>query len=256
MTLATVSTVDRTQMREVRGLAREIKFVVTPAIAHEIREWARATLAADLYGHGPHGDEYRTTSLYFDTPDFDVFHRQGSFGRAKYRVRRYGLDDVVFLERKMRTKAMLAKRRTNMPLHDLLRVECPIGERWSGSWFAERIAARNLGPVCQVSYSRTARVGMTNDGPIRLTLDEQLSALDAVGFAFRHERGRTVVERAIILEMKYRSTVPVIFRELVEAFRLTPRPVSKYRLSLAALRNLDLTQTGHPGIAELQLACA
>ncbi len=65
---------------------------------------------------GPFGDEYRTTSVYYDTPAYDVFHRRGSFGRSKYRIRRYGDEQTVFLERKLRQPAVLAKRRTSLSL--------------------------------------------------------------------------------------------------------------------------------------------
>ncbi len=63
---------------------------------------------------------------------YDVFHRRGSFGRSKYRIRRYGDEDAFFLERKMRQPAVLAKRRTRLPLVALERltaqVATPIGQ--------------------------------------------------------------------------------------------------------------------------------
>ena len=76
--------------REVRTFATEIKFVVDSDLAGRIREWARAQLAPDPHGAGAAKDEYLTTSVYFDTEQLDVFHRRGSFGRSKYRIRRYG----------------------------------------------------------------------------------------------------------------------------------------------------------------------
>ena len=85
--------------RETRGLASEIKFLVDPGTGSRIRDWARARLQPDPYGEGPFGDEYRTTSLYFDTPEFDVFRRRGSYGRSKYRIRRYDGEAGAFLER-------------------------------------------------------------------------------------------------------------------------------------------------------------
>ena len=103
-------------IREVRSQAREVKFVVEADMAGLIRQWARTHLDPDPHGGGPFGDEYQTTSVYFDTDAFDVFHRRGSFGRSKYRIRRYGDEETVFLERKMRQPAVLAKRRTILSL--------------------------------------------------------------------------------------------------------------------------------------------
>src|SRR5262245_25997000 len=105
-------------LRETRSYAREIKFLIDASLAAEIQEWMRTNLEADENGTGPFADQYSTSSLYFETPQFDVFHRRGSFGRSKYRIRRYGLADAMFLERKFRTDRLLAKRRTAVPLTD------------------------------------------------------------------------------------------------------------------------------------------
>src|SRR5688572_28698767 len=98
--------------RENREFASEMKFLVSPALAEQIRGWARAQLSPDPYAGGEAGDSYPITSLYFDTEKFDVFHRRGSYGRSKLRVRRYGQGAVVFLERKLKTRGLLTKRRS------------------------------------------------------------------------------------------------------------------------------------------------
>jgi hypothetical protein len=43
-----------------------------------------------------------------------------------------------------------------------------------------------------------------------------------------------------ILELKYRSHVPAVFKRLIEDFRLRPHAVSKYRFGQAALRGLPV----------------
>ena len=105
-----------THTQEVRWRASEIKFVVDADTGERIRSWARSFLEPDPHGAGAFGDEYRTSTLYFDTAEGDVFHQRGSFGRAKYRIRRYGRSDVIFLERKLRQPGLLVKRRTEAPL--------------------------------------------------------------------------------------------------------------------------------------------
>src|SRR5918995_3557948 len=96
-----------TSTRETRAAASEIKFLIDPALAPHILQWAREHLEADPHGTGPFGDEYDIATIYFDTPEHDVFQRRGSFGRAKYRVRRYNESTVVFLERKLRKPRLL-----------------------------------------------------------------------------------------------------------------------------------------------------
>lgn len=222
--------------REARALACEVKFLVDPERARQIRDWARTCLDPDPHGSGAHADEYRITSLYFDTTDFDVFNRQGSFGRAKYRIRRYANSNVVFLERKMRTSAFLTKRRTNIAIEDL---EClnedDAREGWSGRWFHRRLLARRLQPTCQVSYTRMARLGMTDLGPIRLTLDDHLRTDRRGTLEFGGSTGAPVLQRQLILELKFRVAMPAAFKRLVEEFVLNPQPVSKYRFSMMAL---------------------
>ncbi len=91
---------------EERLGAREFKFLVTPACAAEIRAWAVERLSPD--SHAGSNGTYRVTSLYFDTAALDVFHRRGSYGRAKYRVRRYDEGPWVYVERKMRTECLVS----------------------------------------------------------------------------------------------------------------------------------------------------
>jgi hypothetical protein len=220
--------------REARGLASEIKFVVDPALGHEIRRWARAHLEPDPHGAGPFGDEYQTTTIYFDTPGLDVLQRHGSYGRAKYRVRRYDAGDVVFLERKLRRPSLLVKRRTKVPIDELARVTSSAAD-WSGSWFGKRLAARRLAPVCQVRYARTARGTLTDGGAARLTIDDATSAAAIEGAAFTDAAGVPFLDRQLIVELKFRTSLPSVFTRLIEEFRMVPRAASKYRLSMAAL---------------------
>jgi hypothetical protein len=237
--------------REIRPHALEVKFVVSSALAGGIRQWARTHLDPDPHGVGPFQDQYQTSSIYFDNGDADVFHRRGSFGRSKYRIRRYSSESVVFLERKMRRPTVLAKRRTCMPLATLDRLATnDAGTGWAGDWFHRRIVVRRLQPVCQVSYSRTARLIVRNGEPVRLTLDADLSAQAAGGFAFSNGEGIPVLPGQVVLELKYRGVFPAIFRRLVEEFALAPRAASKYRLGLAAVTGIELVPTLAGGDAE------
>lgn len=221
---------------ETREAAREVKFLVAPDLAASMLDWARARLPADPHGGGDAGDEYATTTVYFDTPALAVYHRQGSYRRSKYRVRRYGASDVAFLERKLRTARLLNKRRTIVPLDDLHRAgERPIDPLWAGAWFAQRLDARHLTPVCQVAYRRHALVQAAPWGQARLTFDAEIVAQPARGLRFDPQSGVPVSPDVTIVEMKYRVQVPAVFKALVEIFSLRPCAVSKYRRSIEAL---------------------
>jgi hypothetical protein len=224
------------QARQPREYAFEVRFVIDPALGERLRDWTRAHLTADPHGSGPAGDEYAISSLYFETPDYDVFRRQGSFGRSKYRIRRYNEGDVVFLERKLRTSTLLTKRRARIAPGDLARLSAPgPSPRWSGTWFHRRIAVRRLRPVCQVTCQRTARVGVGEHGPFRVTFDQQVSVLPVSQVAFAAAPGTPLLRRGFILELKYRVTPPPLMTQLVEEFAFSPKRVSKYRLGVLAL---------------------
>ncbi len=222
--------------REARAFASEIKFVVDPDLGERVREWARTHLQADPYGTGPHGDEYRIASLYFDTADFDVFHRRGSFGRAKYRIRRYTDSDFVFLERKLRKPGIVVKRRTKTPLDVLVNLKQPEPDGdWPGHWFHRRLLARGLGPACQLSYHRMARGTLVNGASARLTLDDSVSVAPIEEAHFNGDAGTAILDGQLILEMKFRGYLPAVFKRLIEEFKLAPQTASKYRFGMTAL---------------------
>ena len=222
--------------RETRSFAREIKFLIPAEMGLQIQDWARTNLQPDPCGIGDSGDQYATTSLYYETPGFDVFHQKESYGRAKYRIRRYGFDNYIFLERKFRTDRLLAKRRTSVPLETLDRLGEPVADpAWPGFWFHRRILKRGLKPLVQVSYDRIARLGSAPLGPIRLTIDTNLRVLPLPDRAFLPGVGLPLIEGKSILELKYVQDMPVIFKQLVERYAIGPGRVSKYRLGLGAL---------------------
>ena len=222
--------------RETRPFASEIKFVLPAALGEQIRDWARQNLEPDPYGSGQFNDWYHTASLYFDTANGHVFHRRGSFGRSKYRVRRYGEAEFVFVERKLRKPGVLVKRRTIVALDSIERLSEPVSDPdWPGEWFHRRLLLRQIRPVCELSYARVARFARTAEGPARLTLDEDVRAV-AVGHPrFSGQVGTPVVPGHMILELKYRYRAPAIFKRLVEEFSLEPQRASKYRLGITAL---------------------
>jgi len=222
--------------RESRVHAAEIKFRVGAAAADQIRQWARAHMQADPHGSGPFGDQYETATVYFDTDDLDVFYQRGSFGRAKFRIRRYAEADVVFLERKLRRPGMLVKRRTPVPVAAL---EELTGVNGSGAadarWFARRLRARGLGPVCRLSYGRTARSLPGDPAAPRLTVDAVIRASGVDDIRFDGEAGVPVLGDDQVLELKFRGAVPAIFKRLMSDLVLRPETLSKYRAGVSVL---------------------
>jgi VTC domain len=222
--------------RETRDFARETKFLVSAGTIEDVKAWARANLGADPHGTGEFGDHYATTSLYFDTANHDVYHRNSSHARGKFRIRRYGLLDFIFLERKFRTDRLLAKRRTTVPVEELQKLAADEPDpTWKGYWFHRRVLMRGLQPKIQMSYHRIARVTQTPTGLLRVTFDTNLRVLPMPDRAFLPGVGLPLLEDKIIIEVKYRVELPPMIKLMAETFGLQIERVSKYRLGLGAL---------------------
>jgi hypothetical protein len=230
--------------RETRDWAREVKFLVDAKLRDEIVAWSRENLGPDGNGSGDHKDEYSTTSLYFETPEFDVYRRKKSYGRAKFRARRYGMMDIVFLERKFRTERLLSKRRTTVPVAEVQKLADPVPDKtWPAYWFHRRILLRRLQPLTQMSYDRVARIGQAQYGPVRMTIDQNLRVLPMPDRAFIPGVGLPLIEDKCIVEVKFRVELPAMFRQLTERFQLAPMSVSKYRIGLKVLDYAPQTKT-------------
>ena len=222
--------------RETRDYAREVKFVLDASKRDAVVAWSRKNLLPDGHGAGAFADEYMTTSLYFETPEFHVYRRHASYGRSKFRVRRYGSSNIVFLERKFRTERLLAKRRTTVPLGDLERLAADVPDRsWEGFWFQRRVLLRRLKPFIQMSYDRVARVGVSPTGPVRMTIDTNLRVLPMPDRALIPSVGFPLLEDKCIIEVKYRRQLPVVFLDMIQEFKIERQKVSKYRVGLSAL---------------------
>jgi len=214
--------------------AFEVKFLLTESEAIEAEERLRTRLGPD-----PHADAtgaYRVTSVYFDTPAWDVFRRSDKYRRRKYRVRRYGSAPTVFLERKSKTQQRVRKRRTALSLAELPALSNGVAADWAGAWFARQIAARGLQPVCRISYQRIAFVGTNHEGPIRVTFDRTAHGGPADGLAPESVvDGQALLDGEVIAEFKFLASMPALFKDVIEGLRLGPRPVSKYRRCIEAV---------------------
>lgn len=217
----------------------EVKFLVHRELASELLQSLREELPADPHCQPELGDAYQITSLYLDTPELRLFHRTGSGLSRKFRIRRYGQETTLYLEQKTKQQALVRKRRVAVGPENLEQLRAPPAD-WNGGWFAERLHRRDLHPQCQLAYVRTARMLQTENGPIRFTIDQQLHAQRTNLFALSEgTQGPELLGDQRIVELKFRETMPAIFRELVSKFGLLPASISKYRLAMARLLAAD-----------------
>jgi hypothetical protein len=223
-------------VRYVNRFTSETKFLVPASLGEELRAWGRLKLGPDPHGGGPHHDQYGVVSIYFDTDGHDVYQRHGSYGRSKYRIRHYENDKAAFLERKLRTRLFLSKRRTRVPLEAMSTLRLDVSDpAHPGFWFFRRVVVRRLHPVCQIRYSRTARMAETPEGHVRMTLDAGISTVPTRTTTFSTAPGKPLAEGLMVLELKYAGVFPRVLKDMVDQFGLRPHPASKYRFAVHAL---------------------
>lgn len=214
-------------------MVHETKFLIPLEKAPAILDWARRHMDADPHGNGEHRDEYLVQSIYLDTAEWHVFRKLGSYGRAKYRIRRYSDENWLFLERKMKRSGIVRKRRSTISLQEL-----PVfKDHINGFWYDRRLTARQLKPTCYIQYDRVARQKKTNDGLLRLTVDRALHFNTDVTPWFWPERGgQPVLHDKAILELKYPQelALPALAKQLIAEFNLSPAAASKYRTAIRA----------------------
>lgn len=227
------------------GRAFELKFLLNAAQAGWIERWALEHLLPDA--HGEQG-RYNVTSLYCDTAGLDVFHRSPGFKRSKYRLRRYGIDERIYLERKTKRGDRVRKKRFEVRHDELHLLAAPIApEQWSGRWFLERIHRRGLQPTCHIAYQRQAFFGMAGEHPIRLTLDRHLLGVPARDWHVpTAPQGLDLLPEGVLLELKFHLHMPTLFQELLPHLPEQPAHVSKYRrcVELCGLARQNLGRTG------------
>lgn len=211
-----------------------MKFPVPADRVERVLAWIRGRWQPDPHGTGEAGDVYLVKSLYFDTPAFDVFHRRGSFGRAKFRVRRYGECPDLFLERKLKREGVVRKRRVAVDPREIERLLVEAnGAVWEGAWFHHRLALRGLRPVVMMNYRRVARWGEVPEGRVRVTLDRELRAVVAGGIQVPEViQGADLLGGGAVLEIKFPTSLPAEVRVFLEETGLSANGFSKYRLGV------------------------
>jgi len=209
--------------------AYEMKFSISTDEVEPLKAWAAEHMQLDP--HADPVDGYEITSLYYDTPDFAVFHRKPGYDVHKYRLRRYGRDDAIELERKSKKDGRIWKSRDTMALGDLNRPS----EHWPVGWFPRDLSEHQFRPVCVATYRRLAFLGDSETGGIRLTFDTSAfgRATDRLDLEPVHV-GLPLVTDGVIVEFKYLNSLPSLFRNAISSFRLKSTGVSKFRRCLRA----------------------
>jgi hypothetical protein len=215
--------------------AFEVKFLLDEEQAREVEQRLGSLLSLDPHADPQRDNAYRLTTLYCDTPAWNVYRREGRFRLFKCRLRRYGESDKVYLERKSKQRTIVRKKRSTIPLADLARLGRPANGPWDGRWYHHQLLRNDLSPVCLIEYQRVAYFGRGADGPLRLTFDRQIRGSVMRDWSFDHAaQVHDLLSGFVVCEFKFRDRLPALFKTVMHDLQLTPQGVSKYRRCLEA----------------------
>lgn len=253
--------------------AYELKCVVSEEIADRLEQLLGSTLQLDPYVVAADHGHYTITTLSTDTPEWDCFHRVSGYAKRKYRVRRYGGESIVYLERKSRRGSRVCKQRNTVHLNDLSRLDlvlpgqlrnaethCEVcsdhsvetESKWDGDQFRSEVSARRLVPVCLMTYQRRAWFGHSENGTIRWTLDRHLRGCrrDRWNLNADADLQPIIGENQVICEFKFRGAMPLLFKSAIQELQLSPGGFSKFRHCVSALYGLTIDGKTNPVVQD------
>jgi hypothetical protein len=216
--------------------AREMKLLVDETQAREIESRLSPQLSLDPHADPAQGNSYHLSTLYCDTPGLDVLHRRGRYRLFKFRLRRYGDSDKIFLERKSKRGTQVRKRRALVDMADLSYFgQSSPPDTWAGAWYHRQVARNRFAPTCLIEYERVAYFGVSRTGPIRLTFDRNIRGTLRSDWSFDAPASSVrLMPGMVVCELKFRAALPAMFKSVLESMRLVPRGASKYRGCLNA----------------------
>jgi hypothetical protein len=223
----------------------ECKYLVTPSVASDIRQFISPFMVPDTYDVGGHG--YPICSLYLDTLDLHLYRQTvaGEKNRFKLRVRSYSDDPStpVFLEVKRRVNDVVLKRRTKLARTEVSALVCDGDSAWTDARtrdvvadlesFAGHVSVAAARPFLRVKYVRQAYQSIGGD-PLRVTLDTNVQwcpTLDAK-LSMGGEGWIPTSLPGPILEIKFTERYPAWIGEMIRVFGLHRQSVPKYVLSV------------------------
>lgn len=218
----------------------------------------RAALSTYLQ-HDPHArdrphHQYTVHSVYFDTPQWSMYHQkdQGVAFRDKVRVRAYNDRHPAastFLEIKRKYQQPTRKFRHHIPFAQLPATllanhATTAAAPFAGcprdlSRFLYQLRSRQLLPLLLINYEREAFLGVHDpDNQLRVTFDTRVRAraFPALGELFSDEGMQACVSSYAILEVKFNRSFPGWLSPLLGRWGLRRQAISKYALCVEALR--------------------
>jgi hypothetical protein len=199
----------------------------------------------DFASKMPNG-EYTVRSIYFDSPNMEMYHSKNDHlaHRMKVRIRSYNLESpsaTTFLEIKRKYEGPILKNRAKMPFEAVLRIFkgesidnfLPITNKADNvRRFFYQVHSKHLQPIVNVIYEREPYLSNVLDpeNDLRITLDKNLRsvAFPLVNELYQEKNIRSAMDSQHILEVKFNKFCPNWLKPILSEMNLQKAPASKY----------------------------
>jgi hypothetical protein len=228
----------------------EAKYLIDENKACAVGEFIQPFVSADA-----HGREYLVGTTYLDSPDLRLYRGsvQGEKNRFKLRVRSYRANGNghVYLEIKRRLDQIIMKERVSIQtdhadeylLAPITPEVGPVSENAKDVLALHNFCSLRdclmAVPRVDITYDREAYMSGFGEN-VRITFDRNIKCLPVSTYAEIREFAETpqvpVVTNSVVLEIKFTDRCPSWVGKIIQRFDLQRRSVSKYVMSVDALK--------------------
>ena len=227
----------------------EYKYLVPNFQLPELRRMVLPFVGPDKFAARQPGCQYTVRSIYFDTPNFEMYHtkRDHQAHRMKVRLRGYNLggdDASVFFEIKRKYEGPIVKNRATLAFSTVQKmfagasVEAFLpelnGKADNVRRFFYQMYSRRLQSVVNVIYEREAYLSKVNDpdNDMRLTFDKNLRSVPfpTINELYSERDLQYPIAGHFILEVKFNRYCPAWIKPVLATLNLQKAPASKYVL--------------------------
>lgn len=223
----------------------ELKYRLTYFQYLKVRNAIRPYMVMDTYTRRAPASRYLVRSLYFDTNDYQAYEQKmsGDCDRVKFRLRTYEIKDIetnpVRVELKLRQGNRMVKKsafvsaeeyryfmqnRHWRDFHDPVAIE-----------FERQTLTKGLSPVILIEYEREGYQTRLSSG-LRITFDHAVRSAHAKSLFPEHPFFHSLMPKSVILEIKFKNSLPAWLSGLVRSQGLKVIANSKYTQGLQVAR--------------------
>jgi hypothetical protein len=225
----------------------EMKYLISEAVAAEIKRFIGPYLSLDRYSKLQPGGAYPIVSLYLDSKNFRLCRESltGQKNRFKLRVRNYSDDEDYpsFFEIKRRINSVILKSRAAVRQQDVANLlsglslppqayKTDVEALDQFQLYTSSIGAQ---PKILIRYLRQAYES-DSQNRVRITFDRELcykvTTAPEVKLDGTSWQRNSLTVGNVILEIKFTARYPAWLGRMVKCFNLRQRSISKYATSL------------------------